>query len=60
MQLDKQEIRNRLEISGLIHRFKGSEKLWQLAFEEYNKATGSKLKPTCGVCFNKVKEWLNR
>lgn len=58
--MDKQEIKNRLEQSGLINRFKGDQKLWQMAFDAYNSATGSKLKPTCGVCFTKVKEWLNR
>jgi len=57
--MDKQEIRNRLELSGLIHRYK-SEKLWVLAFEAYNKETGNKLKPNCGKCFTKVKEWLYR
>lgn len=58
--MDKQEIRNRLEQSGLINRFKGDQKLWQLAFDWYNKETESKLKPNCGVCFKKVKEWLNK
>jgi hypothetical protein len=57
MQLDKEEIKNRLIQSGLINRF-SNEKLWQMAFDEYNKATGSKLKPNCGTCFVKVKEWL--
>ena len=57
--MDKQEIKNRLEQSGLINRYR-NEKLWQLAFDAYNKEQGTKLKPNCGVCFTKVKEWLNR
>jgi len=57
--MDKAEIKKRLIESGLIHRFR-NEKLWQLAFEEYNKASKSNLKPTCGRCFGKVKEWIER
>jgi len=58
--MDKQEILKRLNESGLINRFKGSEKLWQLAFDAYNSSNGTRLKANCGVCFTKVKEWLNR
>lgn len=58
--LDKGEIKNRLIEAGLINRFKGDQFLWQEAFRMYNEATGSKLRPTCGVCFAKVKEWLDR
>jgi hypothetical protein len=58
--MDKKEILNRLTESGLINRYKGSEKLWQLAFDAYNVSNGTKLKANCGVCFSKVKEWLNR
>jgi len=56
--VDNAEIKKRLIEGGLIERFRGSEKLWQLAFKEYNFANGTNLKPNCGRCFQKVKEFI--
>jgi hypothetical protein len=57
--MSKEEIKQGLVAAGLWHRFKNVY-WWQRAFDEYNLASGSKLRPTCGVCFKKVREWLER
>jgi len=55
--MTKEEVKNNLISSGLINRFKVSY-WWSQAFNLYNSHKGSNLKPTCGTCFKKVKEWL--
>lgn len=56
--MEKSEIKKRLQESGLIERFRGNEKLWQLAFKAYNEENRTNLKPNCGRCFQKVKEFI--
>jgi hypothetical protein len=55
--MTKEEVKNRLIESGLINRFK-NHPLWVQAFNLYNSHKDANLKPTCGTCFKKVKEWL--
>jgi hypothetical protein len=57
--VDKQEKMVGLKSSGYWNRFTNVY-WWQKAFDEYNLASGSKLRPTCGMCFKKVKEWLEK
>jgi len=57
--VEKSEIKQGVENAGLWNRYR-NEHWWRVAFEAYNKASGSNLKPTCGRCFGKVKEWLER
>jgi len=56
--MDREEIRNRLLTSGQINNFDKSSKLWQMAFDLYNKEKADNLKANCSVCFKKVKQWL--
>jgi len=56
--MDNAEIKKRLQEGALIERFRGNEKLWQLAFKSYNEANSTNLKPNCGRCFQKVKEYI--
>lgn len=55
--MSKEVIKNKLIETGLINRFK-NHVLWVQAFNLYNAEKGANLKPTCGTCFKKVKEWL--
>jgi hypothetical protein len=57
--MTKEEVKKRLIESGLINRFKQAP-LWNMAFNLYNSTKGESLKPTCGTCFKKVKEWILR
>lgn len=33
--------------------------LWMKAFKLYEIETKNKLSPSCGSCYNKVRQWLN-
>lgn len=57
IQLTKEEIKKALVDSGKIHRFT-SDNLWLQAFKSYNTENKSSLKPSCGTCFQRVKEWI--
>jgi hypothetical protein len=58
--MSKEEILQGLKAAGLWQRADKDAYWWRTAFDEYNFATGSKLRPTCPGCFKKVKEWLER
>lgn len=55
--MTKAEILIELKKAG---QFDSSRKtpLWEIAFTLYNTANNSKLRPSCGGCFNKVRNWL--
>lgn len=55
--MTKPEIAAALKSAG---QFDSSRKtpLWETAFNLYNTETGSRLRPSCGGCFNKVRRWL--
>jgi hypothetical protein len=57
--MSKEELKKGLQAAGLWNRYR-NEYWWQKAFDEYNFASGSKLRPTCGMCFKKVKEWIEK
>lgn len=57
MKLSKEEIKTALVNTGSINRFR-SDNLWGQAFQMYNSERKENLKPTCGTCFKKVKEWI--
>jgi len=58
--MSKEELMTGIKSSGYWNRYTKDSYWWQKAFDEYNLASGSKLRPTCGGCFKKVKEWLER
>ena len=57
--MTKEEIKTKLLTTGLINRFK-LDPTWVEAFLMYNEEKKAKLKPSCGSCFKKVKEWIMR
>ena len=57
IELTKEQIKEALVSTGRIHRFT-SDNLWLQAFKIYNLEKKSSLKPSCGSCFQRVKEWL--
>lgn len=55
--MNKSELAQAIKNEGKWDRHQRSP-AWEKAFESYNSLTGSKLRPTCGGCFNTVKKWL--
>lgn len=55
--MTKEEVKNNL----IPHRNRFDDnKQWRDAFKIYNDFHGTTLKPNCGRCFEKVREWLER
>lgn len=57
--LDKSEVLNKLNETGLMHRY-NNDQLWKRAFNLYMQATADKVDIGCGRCYTKVKEWLQK
>jgi len=55
--MTKEEVKQKLIDTGLINRFR-NDHTWIQAFNLYNSTKGANLKPSCGTCFKKVKEWI--
>jgi hypothetical protein len=53
--MTRTEVKNNL--GAQIYRYDNTQE-WRDAFLLYNAVHGTKLKPNCGKCFEKVKEWL--
>jgi len=58
--MSKEEILQGLKAARLWDKAEPNSYWWQKAFEEYNIATGSKLRPSsCATCsYKKVKKWI--
>jgi hypothetical protein len=58
--LDKSGVLAALKGNGNIHRYNGSD-LWKRAFSLYKEDTGDNgVDTSCGRCYGKVKEWLEK
>lgn len=58
--MEKSEILTGLKNSPDWHRPNKDSYWWKVAFDAYHKATGTRLSIGCGVCYKKVKEWLEK
>jgi len=58
--MSKEELKQGLINSGVWGKVDKNSFWWKKAFDEFNYATNSKLRPTCPMCFKKVKEWIEK
>ena len=60
--MTREELKLALQVAGIYHPpYKKDDPLWIEAIEEYKKATGDyQVSLSCGSCYKKIKDWLER
>jgi len=58
--VDKAEILKALKNSSAWERPNKDNYWWKIAFDEYQKNNSHKVSLTCGRCYPKVKQWLEK
>lgn len=57
--MTKAELKADLKARGLFDKTGGRDPVWMKAFELYFKETRRKLSPSCGSCWNTLRNWMN-
>ena len=58
--MTRTEIRDDLKKRGLFDKTGNRDPVWQEAFKVYFNETKRKLSPSCGSCYNTLRNWMNQ